>query len=100
MQKASTLLPKVLRRHGLKGEADASLIIHKANEWLEEHEAPENAKATKLKDGSLFIEVENSTSAQECLAISDDLLHWLQKMYDGSLIQKLRILRKQESMVE
>lgn len=99
MQKASTLLPKILRRHGLKGEADASLIIHKANEWMLSHGAPEDAKATKLKDSTLFIEVENSTSAQECLGISDDLLHWLQKMYDGSLIQKLRILRKQESMV-
>lgn len=97
MQKAATLLPKVLRRHGLKGEADASLVIHKANEWMEENGAPEDAKATKLKDSTLFIEVAHSTSAQECLAISDDLLHWLQKMYYGSLIQKLRILRKQES---
>jgi len=99
MQKASTLLPKVLRRHGLKGEADASLIIHKANEWMLSHGAPEDAKATKLKDGALFIEVEHSTSAQECLGLSDDLLHWLQKMYDGSLIQKLRIIRRRESMV-
>ena len=78
MDHISTLLPKTLRKHGLKDEADASLVVHHAQEWLEEH-GTMDAKVMKLEQANLIIEVASSIAAQEVHAKSDELLASLQE---------------------
>ena len=91
MDSVSSLLPKVLRKRGIKDEADASLVVFAANEWLKKHAVL--AMAKKLNGGTLFIEVASSIAAQECHGKSTDLLEEMQKQFPGILIENVRILR-------
>lgn len=94
MHRLSLLLPKVLHRRGLKDQADASLIVFRANEWLKEYGASEDILATTLKDGTLLMTVERPVAAQECHALSEDLLLALQKEYPSVLLKNVRIVRR------
>ena len=94
MDRLSTLLPKALRKRGLKDQADASLVVHRAQTWLREKEL-ENASAEKLDNGALFIEVDSSIAAQECHAQKEELLSFLQKSFPDIAVNRVRIIRKQ-----
>ena len=94
MDKISALLPKVLRKRGLKDEADASHVVFAADAWLRSHSAPEDAMAQKLRNGELIIKVEHSASAQECHALSHVLLHELKTEFSNLPLDRIRILRK------
>lgn len=93
MDKVSSLISKVLSKRGLKGEADASFIVHIANEWLHEHSASESAIATTYKYGELTVTVSSAIAGQECYAISEDLLLAVQKKFPSARITKIRIQR-------
>ena len=99
MDKASSLLPKVLNKHGLKTEAEASLIVHHANRWLKSQEVPSDVCATQLKDDVLILETKNSASAQECQSVSEDLLLFLKQKFPKTTLTRIRIQRMRESMV-
>jgi hypothetical protein len=94
MDRLSLLLPKVLHRRGLKVQADASLIVFRANEWLKENGASEDILAIKLKEGTLFLSVESPVAAQECHALSEDLLLALHKEYPAVPLKSIRIARR------
>ncbi len=94
MDKVSSLLSKVLRKHGIKEEADASHVVFAAEAWLRSHSAPEDAVAQKLQNGELVIKVETSASAQECHALSHVLLHDLKTEFRTLPLDRVRILRK------
>lgn len=94
MDRLSTLLPKALRKRGLKDQADASLVVHTAQTWLKE-KGLEDASAEKLENGTLFIEVESSIAAQECHAQKEELLSSLQKTFPTIAVNQVRIMRKQ-----
>ena len=96
MDHISTLLPKALQKHGLKGQADASIIVHKANLWLGKFENLKGAQATVFKDRTLRIEVDNSATAQECHIVTHELLDELNKQFPDIKIEKVNILRKLE----
>jgi len=96
MDRLSTLIPRALQKHGLKGQADASVVVHNANLWLSAHEAPEGTKAIVLKDGTLSIEVTSSTAGQECNALSEELLDFLKKQYPDVRISYIRVVREHE----
>lgn len=99
MEKIATLLPKVLRKRGLKDEVDASHVVHIANLWLKEHGAPEDAAATKYKNGTVIVTVQNSVSSQECHGLSQDLLKKLRIMFPALRLEKILILRNSDSVV-
>jgi len=96
MDHISALLPKVLQKRGLKGQADASIVVHKANIWFDHHEAPQGTEATMLRDGILSIEVDTSTAAQECHMMTGELLDELCKQFPNMRINKVCIKRKTE----
>lgn len=91
MDSVSSLLPKVLRKRGIKDEADASLVTFAANQWMKEHAIL--AEAKKLNGGVLFIEVASSIAAQECHGKTVDLLEEMQKQFPGIGVENVRILR-------
>ncbi|HLC75916.1 MAG TPA: hypothetical protein VJB82_02240 [Candidatus Peribacterales bacterium] len=99
MDKVSSLLSRVLSKRGLKDEADASYIVHTANDWLKVNGAPENAIATMLKNGVLVISVPTAIAGQECYALNEDLLLALQKKFPSSRPIQIRIQRSKESVV-
>ena len=92
MDHISTLLPKVLRKRGIKDEADASLVVHEASMWLRRSGVP--GKVTKLKSGTLFIEAPSSIAAQECHASSNELLEALRLRFPDITIENVRIVRE------
>ena len=96
MDHISTLLPKVLRKRGLKDEVDASQITFVAQRWLTESlpDFSEAITVTKYAEKTVFIEVKHSIAAQECYACTDDLLHYLKNKHPGLPIERIRILRK------
>lgn len=99
MDRVSFLLPKVLQKRGLKDEVDASHLVHFANAWLREQKAPEDALVAKYRNGVVVITVENSTSAQECYELSEDLLQALHKKFVLLPLEKIHILRNLNPVV-
>ena len=92
MDHISLLLPKVLRKRGIKDQADASLIVYTATQWLE-GKLP-GVRPTKFTTGTLFIEAATSIAAQECYALTQDLLAALQSNFPSITIDRVRILRE------
>lgn len=92
MDHISTLLPKVLRKHGLKDEADASHIVFTAQEWLNAR-GQASASVTKFQDCTLFIEVQSSVDAQECHALTGELLTFLQNKFPDNKLEHIRLIR-------
>ena len=96
MDHISTLLSKVLHKRGIKHEADASLVVHTANLWIQETMgALENEiRATKYVKPVLVISIHSSVAAQECQGRSDELLSHLQERFPELPIERIRILRE------
>jgi hypothetical protein len=75
MDHISHLLAGVLRKHGLHGQATASLIVHRAQEWISGH-LPEVAAMLRVRtvsDGILHIEAETGIAAEECQLHTEEL---------------------------
>ena len=81
MDSLRSLLPKVLNKRGIATQAHASLVVHKAQEWLLQVLPALSAelKVQKVQDRVLVIECSNSIAAQECSQLSARLLEYLQK---------------------
>jgi hypothetical protein len=99
MDKISTLIPRVLKKHGLKAEADASLVVHETNRLLQAYGAPEGITAAKFMQGILFIETVTSIEAHEAHALTDELLQAIKKQFPDSQIGGVRILREKTTLV-
>jgi len=95
MDHISALLPKVLAKRGIKGEADASHVVFGASQWLREKSGglAGAVAATKFTMGTLILEVRSSVVAQECMGLTEELLKSLQKRFPGVRIERIRILR-------
>ena len=95
MDHISTLLPKVLRKRGIKDEAEASLVAFAADRWFKEF-APEitpQVQVAKFMDRTLFLKVGSSIAAQECYARNEELLLYLRKEFPAIPLEKVCILR-------
>ena len=92
MDHISLLLPKVLRKRGIKDQADASLVVHTATQWLEGKVS--GVRPTKFAAGTLFIETTTSIAAQECQSLAHDLLDVLKDSFPAMKIEKVRIVRQ------
>jgi hypothetical protein len=100
MDRLSTLLPKVLRKHGIKDEADASLVVHRANIFLHQKNLTEGVTATTYEQGTVCIEVTTSILSQETYTVSDELLHELRAQFPHCAIEQIRIVREKSSMAD
>ena len=95
MDHIATLLPKVLRKRGIKDEAEASLVAFTADRWFTAF-APDivpQVQVTKFMDRTLFLKVESSIAAQECYARNEELLLYLRKEFPAIPCEKVCILR-------
>ncbi len=95
MQHIREILPKVLQSHGLKADADASLVIARANGWLKQRlgDGAEGISASALDAAVLTIEVDSPIAAQECYALHRDLVEYLRKEVPGVKVERVRIVR-------
>lgn len=96
MDSLATLLPNVLQRRGIKDEAIAAHIVHCANCFLHEHlpDFREEVEAKQFTQGTLVLSTSNSIAAQECQALTQDLLAFLQSAFPSTKLEKVRILRQ------
>lgn len=81
MDSLRSIIPKVLSKRGIATQAHASLVVHKAQAWLNEVLPALAAELTvqKVQDSVLVIECKNSIAAQECAQLSSRLLEYLRK---------------------
>jgi hypothetical protein len=95
MDRLRSILPSVLRKRGLLGHAVASLVIQKAQEWIDSTfpTMPSALKAITYKDGELTVQAENSTAAQECHAAQGKLREMLKNECTEATIRSIRIIR-------
>lgn len=96
MDRLSSLIHKTLRKHGMKNEADAAFVVHRAVEWLRKHGDIEGVTVMKLQDGVLVIEAETSVAAQECRSMTEELLAALRAEFPAITIKETRILRSRK----
>lgn len=94
MDSLQSLLPKVLKKRGLHGQATASLVVHLANQWLSEHLGPlgPQLRAEKCEQGVLVISAENSIAAGELVQRQEELLRALDAQKHSGL--QLRVVRR------
>ena len=91
-----SVLPKVLHKRGLSAHANASLVVVRAQRWLQEN-APEIAPAVQVKkveDGELLLACEHSIAAQECQPLLPRLLAHLRSQSPGLPIREIRLQRR------
>ena len=81
MDRLSSLLPKVLRKRGLQGQAQEALVMHCARRWLTEHlpSCQDAVSVTKCANGILFVKCATMSALQECQAVLADLKGFLIK---------------------
>ncbi|MCF7844827.1 MAG: DUF721 domain-containing protein [Kiritimatiellales bacterium] len=96
MDHISELIPKILSKRGLLGEAKAALVVFHSKAWLKQ-ELPNlitEIVPKKCKDKTLFIEVANSIAAQECQFVTSDLLNYLHTECElSNEVENIRIVR-------
>ncbi len=92
MDKIGNIIGKRLNQHKLGESARASEVINKANQYLSKTlkcEA-EDARATTLKDGILWIKVGSATWGQEVWGTTAPLLKKLHGEYGKNSVKKIR----------
>ena len=99
MDHIAILLPKVLRKRGLKDEADAAYVVHTANQWIRENmgELAQDIRATKFVSPVLVLGTSSSVAAQECTGRNEELLSHLRERLPGLPIERVRFLREAKS---
>ncbi len=94
MDHLSSILPKVLRKRGLHTHATASLVTHKAQQWLMAA-LPGLAPAifvASLNHGTLVIHCMHSIAVQEVTELLPGLREFLQKDSPGA-VKEVRVDR-------
>mgnify|MGYP001613404136 CR=1 FL=1 len=95
MDSLRSLLPKVLSKRGIKNQAVAALMVHKAQSWLIETlpGLREAIQVQKMQDRVLVIACQNSIAAQECMQLAGRLLEYLEKEC-GSAPERVQMIRQ------
>jgi hypothetical protein len=96
MDRLSTLLSKILRKHGIKDEAEASLIVHAATQWFAMNLPASEGSITvqKLEGGTLLVACAQAPLQQECFARQEDLLQYLREKYPQIPIERIRFVHR------
>ncbi|ALM09801.1 MAG TPA: hypothetical protein DEB30_03925 [Candidatus Peribacter riflensis] len=96
MDRLSHILPAVLQKRGLTQHADAALVLHRASAWLSEHLPAHRTILTPRalqEDGTLLIECDQSSAAQECLAALPHLKIFLREECGFLPVRTIRLVR-------
>ncbi|MDD4319789.1 MAG: DUF721 domain-containing protein [Candidatus Peribacteraceae bacterium] len=95
MDSLRSLLPKVLRRRGLAGQAGASHVTYVAQKWLQEVLPGLAAfmEVRHLKDGVLTIACRNGVAAQECRHLSSRLLDHVRRECPDHAPEEIRLTK-------
>lgn len=96
MDRAFSILPKVLRTRGLADAAYSGLILERASAWIRE-QLPTHAvslRPSQLKDGVLMIEGSHSIAVTECSERSGELLTHLASAVPEAPVRSVRIVRE------
>lgn len=96
MDRLSTLLPKVLRKRGIKDEADAALVVHAANQWLQQQGGilASSVATMRYSGNSLTLCTQSSVAAEEARGKSEELLEALRERLPGIVIETVRTVRR------
>lgn len=96
MDRLSTLLPKVLRKHGIKDEADAALVVHTANQWLQEQGGilTTSVAAMRFARNTLTLCTQSSVAAEEVRGKNEELLSALRERLPGIVVETVHIVRR------
>ncbi|MDD5054801.1 MAG: DciA family protein [Candidatus Peribacteraceae bacterium] len=95
MDRAFSILPKVLNHRGLADAAYSGLILQRASAWIRE-QLPDYAASlhpSQLKDGVLMIEGSHSIAVAECSQHCQDLLAHLASAVPEAPVRSVRVVR-------
>jgi hypothetical protein len=95
MDSLRSLLPKVLRKRGLHGQAVSSLVTFRAKQWLD-RELPALADMFEVKsyaNAILTIACGNSIAAEECHFLLPSLQEHLSRECSGIVLTEIRLIR-------
>lgn len=95
MDRAHTVLAKVLAKRGLHAHAVAAMLVTRVQEWLAK-EVPQLAGALQVgsfKDGVLTVRCSHSIAAQECRQIVVRLETFIRKECREERLKEVRLLR-------
>ncbi len=95
MDSIQSLLPKVLRKRGLQGKAEASYVTFKTQQWLEKAlpELKGTIRSVKFAKPVLVVECTHGIAAQECRALLPALKEYAEKECGGVIIEEIRLNR-------
>ncbi len=95
MDQLSSILPRVLHKRGLHGQATAAHVTHKAMEWLKMAlpGVASQLQVDTFKDGVLTINSSHSIAAQECMPLLPSLTEFLLRECKGVTIREIRVTR-------
>lgn len=93
MDKIGDLVSKRLNQHKLGESARASLVVNRANQFLQKKfpDSENEVNAFRLKDGVLYVGTAGSVWSQEVWAEQENLLAELRKEYGQKSVIKILI---------
>ncbi len=95
MDSLKSILPKVLHRRGLHGQATASHVTHAADAWLRSA-LPHLIDAfcvEKLSHATLSISCTHGIAAQECTPLLPALREYLARQFPSVTVTDIRLSR-------
>ena len=95
MDRLSHLLPKILKKRGLHQVAMASVVVLRAQEWINAN-LPTHSNTLKPRtfaEGTLLIEAGNAIALSEMSRKTDGLLVELRTVIEGTEIVAVRCVR-------
>jgi hypothetical protein len=93
MEKAGNIIQRRLNHHQISESARAAEVVFKANQYLSTWLKceTEDARATSLKEGILWISTGSAVWSQEAHGVASPLLKKLQSEYGEMYVKKVRI---------
>lgn len=95
MDRVSSILPNVLGKRGLRDQAQAALVVHRATAWLEQRLPSSLIPAVVVhtfKDDTLTIQCRHSIALQECRSFLPALKEHLRSREDSPPVQHVRLV--------
>jgi len=95
MDRAFSILPKVLNKRGLADAAYSALVLERVSAWIGQ-ELPDHASTlhpVQIKDGALIIEGSHSIAVAECSSQCPELLTYLASTIPEVPVRSVRVIR-------
>lgn len=95
MDRAFSILPKILRQRGLSEAAYSGLVLERAMQWIREA-LPDHTTSLhplQVKDAVLIIEGSHSIAVAECSGRCPELLAYLTSTLPEIPLRSVRVVR-------